>query len=850
LLDALDPFCEAIGYGFSGKGQNCCCSLGHQGKPELSASSISDAVGALNRLKRLRNQATNKYLEARLSACMECLGKVVQDGMPLLSGKLASLAINAVAHTRRHTQLLTAAGKRVIEIAKRHDAEGLDVQAVSVIVNGFARAGLRDEALFRHMSAVALRLIETKRSDFGAQAISVIANAFVKVHVTDEMLFTRLAYACEHVAFSDFTPQAIANIMNAYARHDNLDNQALFAFLSKVSRQSVPSQWESRHLALVVNALAKVGYKDDGLLKWIAEAALARPTSSFDVQAISNILNGYGKLYGSDMDRHLLAHMASALSEMPARALDPQSVASSLNALVKTGYEDDGRDLCRRLSQIALLLDPLLFDAQSVSTIMHSMAKLNLRDTKLFRRMAMIVGQMEYILEPQSIALVINACAKVEYRDEKLMTHLSRIACGLPAETFTPQHVENMLNGYARLDMRDHTLFKHMAQVVRVLPVEAFDSQAVAIIMNSYARVMTQDAVTADVFYYLSKEVLPHIAAVNLQATSLSIILNAFAKAEIRDDEAIGRLCSMIVARDSLLLQGGIGGIPVDQFDGRHIASVLHAVATLHVEQPAAMADLMDKLVTLDPHEQQPEEVAIIAWSVAVLNVKRLDVYNWLMRGLDLHIQKLDSNFRRQAHQFLLTCELDGFPGSSNAIDGEWRPSGALKWRNVSGKHLPLLEERAQRAAKHYERRSAERQYQSVRSKADKDKDKDLNKVQLDYTASSHRPSRLQRDVALILAELDIEFVEEYVDEKSGYSVDLLLSDKRTAIEVDGPSHYAAGSHRPLGNTNMKHRHLAQLGFDLRILPYWEWDKLKSKEQKKAYIKSLLTTTPSVSRTP
>jgi hypothetical protein len=29
-----------------------------------------------------------------------------------------------------------------------------------------------------------------------------------------------------------------------------------------------------------------------------------------------------------------------------------------------------------------------------------------------------------------------------------------------------------------------------------------------------------------------------------------------------------------------------------------------------------------------------------------------------------------------------------------------------------------------------------------------------------------------------------------------------------------------------------------------------EWDKLKSKDQKKAYIKSLLTNTPSVSRTP
>jgi hypothetical protein len=55
LLDALDPFCEAIGYGFSGKGQSCCCSVGYP-KPELTASSVSDAVGALNRLKRLRHQ--------------------------------------------------------------------------------------------------------------------------------------------------------------------------------------------------------------------------------------------------------------------------------------------------------------------------------------------------------------------------------------------------------------------------------------------------------------------------------------------------------------------------------------------------------------------------------------------------------------------------------------------------------------------------------------------------------------------------------------------------------------------------------------------------------------------------
>ena len=84
-------------------------------------------------------------------------------------------------------------------IAESDDAQGLDVQAVSVILNGFARAGIRDVALFQSMSAVAIRLMDSEPDDFGAQAISVIANAFAKVRVTDEELFTRLARCAERV---------------------------------------------------------------------------------------------------------------------------------------------------------------------------------------------------------------------------------------------------------------------------------------------------------------------------------------------------------------------------------------------------------------------------------------------------------------------------------------------------------------------------------------------------------------------------------------------------------------------------------------------------------------------------
>ena len=222
-------------------------------------------------------------------------------------------------------------------------------------------------------------------------------------------------------------------------------------------------------------------------------------------------------------------------------------------------------------------------------------------------------------------------------------------------------------------------------------------------------------------------------------------------------------------------------------------------------QRPPILDDLLDHLLRCKPEEESPEEVAIIAWSVAVLDLEREDVYDWLMRGLDHHLTNLEANFRRQVHQFLLTCELNGFLAHEHDSLSHGAPASR-----------PL--------AKQDQGREGEPRGSLAEGRIDNDRRlRYADEVLADYgaMAGNHRSSRLQRDVAGILAEMRIGFVEEYVDEKSGYSVDIVLSDKRTAIEVDGPSHYAAGSHRPLGNTNMKHRHLAQLGFDLRILPYW-----------------------------
>jgi hypothetical protein len=56
LLAVLEPFCEAIGYGKGCKPYGRCCA-----SAQLSPSSVSDAVGALNRLKRLRPQVPSPH---------------------------------------------------------------------------------------------------------------------------------------------------------------------------------------------------------------------------------------------------------------------------------------------------------------------------------------------------------------------------------------------------------------------------------------------------------------------------------------------------------------------------------------------------------------------------------------------------------------------------------------------------------------------------------------------------------------------------------------------------------------------------------------------------------------------
>jgi hypothetical protein len=116
------------------------------------------------------------------------------------------------------------------------------------------------------------------------------------------------------------------------------------------------------------------------------------------------------------------------------------------------------------------------------------------------------------------------------------------------------------------------------------------------------------------------------------------------------------------------------------------------------------------------------------------------------------------------------------------------------------------------------------------------------------FAAAATSPSESQQRVSQALRKgLVLRVQDEYRCPKSGYSIDMLVSDAHArpsgtsagtcttggdcswVVEFDGPSHFlACGS--PTGATLLKHRHLRQLGYALVVVPYWEWNQVRGDE--------------------
>ena len=95
--------------------------------------------------------------------------------------------------------------------------------------------------------------------------------------------------------------------------------------------------------------------------------------------------------------------------------------------------------------------------------------------------------------------------------------------------------------------------------------------------------------------------------------------------------------------------------------------------------------------------------------------------------------------------------------------------------------------------------------------------------VQVD---GGHTTSSLQREVGRAMHRLRVPFTDEFITGE-GYSIDLVVEEKRIAIEVDGPHHFTQQM-TETGATKLKQRQLTALGWTCVQVTYKDWPRSHS----------------------
>jgi len=103
--------------------------------------------------------------------------------------------------------------------------------------------------------------------------------------------------------------------------------------------------------------------------------------------------------------------------------------------------------------------------------------------------------------------------------------------------------------------------------------------------------------------------------------------------------------------------------------------------------------------------------------------------------------------------------------------------------------------------------------------------------------AATVRTSKLQKDVAKVLQSMGVAHTVEHPLLDGLVSVDIYIEASNTIVEVDGPSHYATNDpSRRLGHTVFRNRLHQVSGFNVVVVPYWEWNKLTDQSSRVAYL--------------
>eukprot|EP00281_Chroomonas_sp_CCMP1168_P015807 CAMPEP_0206214272 /NCGR_PEP_ID=MMETSP0047_2-20121206/1577_1 /ASSEMBLY_ACC=CAM_ASM_000192 /TAXON_ID=195065 /ORGANISM="Chroomonas mesostigmatica_cf, Strain CCMP1168" /LENGTH=251 /DNA_ID=CAMNT_0053636497 /DNA_START=138 /DNA_END=890 /DNA_ORIENTATION=- len=240
---------------------------------------------------------------------------------------------------------------------------------------------------------------------------------------------------------------------------------------------------------------------------------------------------------------------------------------------------------------------------------------------------------------------------------------MAKAACGLPISSFTPLSIALIANAFAKARQDElpgnAPLFQHLGQAILSIPPPRFDQQNIANVVNAFPRQpKMRDAVMT---HMASAIVAQRREALGPQA--IANILNGFATGSRGDEGVLDHLKLATLKQRQTA------------WTSQEIATSLHALASLNIGDAEWGGYLCEAALTLTPQSFQPEEIAMLGWSAAVLRWDDSRLLRLIVSGMDTHIASMDRRSLRQVHQFLLTCRLDPevasrAPPSSGMLEG------------------------------------------------------------------------------------------------------------------------------------------------------------------------------------
>ncbi len=139
----------------------------------------------------------------------------------------------------------------------------------------------------------------------------------------------------------------------------------------------------------------------------------------------------------------------------------------------------------------------------------------------------------------------------------------------MPNQGLLLKHIGNILNAFVRLDHINDQVFRRLSVLAQSIPLP-HDAQSISLIANAFAKAEIKDI---KLFSFLSNSALA-LPIGDIGAQSLAVLANAYAKSGVRDHALFRRLCL-----HALTLQD-------EEFDEQSIANIVNAFAKNSLSWP------------------------------------------------------------------------------------------------------------------------------------------------------------------------------------------------------------------------------------------------------------------------